>query len=86
MSIAALIAILGLNPRNAPVRQDSYTNLANRLPHSYSQAPARLLGREESPSAATLVEVLSPPPAALGTSARLAAGLSRSLALRGGVE
>jgi hypothetical protein len=31
MSIAALIAILGLNPRNAPATRDSYTSLAYPL-------------------------------------------------------
>jgi len=35
MSIAALIAILGLNPCNAPATRDFYTNLANPLSHSY---------------------------------------------------
>ncbi len=35
MSIAALIAILGLIPRSAPATQDSYANLANPLSHSY---------------------------------------------------
>ena len=35
MSIAALIAILGLNARNAPATRDSYTNLAYPLSRSY---------------------------------------------------
>jgi hypothetical protein len=35
MSIATLIAILGLDPRNAQATRDSYTNLANPLSHSY---------------------------------------------------
>jgi len=35
MSIAALIAILGLNRRKAPATRKPYSNLANLLSHSY---------------------------------------------------
>jgi hypothetical protein len=35
MNIAALLAILGPNRRNAPATRDFYTNLANSLSHSY---------------------------------------------------
>jgi hypothetical protein len=35
MSIAALVAILGLNPRESRATQGSHTNLANPLARSY---------------------------------------------------
>jgi len=35
MRVVALIAVLGLHPRESPATRDSHTNLANPLSHFY---------------------------------------------------